>query len=323
MTCAARSQTARQRCARAYGGAAARSAACALCASACLLHLRTQLCGCVQRWCERAVGPACCRPASPLRSHALCRAMPAHLLPAHLPPAHLPPAQVPVSLIHEVLRSQPGTADMAARYDAFALRSFVEDNRALVWCTGEAAAALARCLLAASRPSARTRARARPLATRCCAKRAARACCCCAGANCENAVECCIERAPEDPLDVICTGCSTTFCFCCKEEAHRPVRRPAAGAAPRHARVCRCAGAPRSACLSSLSFSFSPSLSLTLSLSHTFTLSHARTPNTLAHTRPPACLAVAAHARAHRAPHAARRATASATRSAATRCAAG
>jgi ariadne-1 len=44
-----------------------------------------------------------------------------------------------------------------------------------------------------------------------------------AGVNCENAVECCIDRAPDEPLDVVCSGCDTTFCFNCKEEAHRPV----------------------------------------------------------------------------------------------------
>jgi len=42
------------------------------------------------------------------------------------------------------------------------------------------------------------------------------------GANCENAVECCVDRAPDDPMDVMC-GCGATFCFNCKEEAHRPV----------------------------------------------------------------------------------------------------
>ncbi|GBF98045.1 hypothetical protein Rsub_10273 [Raphidocelis subcapitata] len=64
-----------------------------------------------------------------------------------------------------------------AKYDTFLLRSFVEDNRVMSWCTG---------------------------------------------ANCDAAVQCLVERAPEEPLDVLCT-CTTTFCFNCKEEAHRPV----------------------------------------------------------------------------------------------------
>jgi ariadne-1 len=64
-----------------------------------------------------------------------------------------------------------------AKYDEFAMRSFVEDNRAMSWCTG---------------------------------------------ANCDAAVQCLIDRAPDEPLDVLC-ACTTTFCFNCKEEAHRPV----------------------------------------------------------------------------------------------------
>lgn len=44
--------------------------------------------------------------------------------------------QVPVALVHEVLSTQPGTANLASRYDNYALRSFVEDNRSMVWCTG-------------------------------------------------------------------------------------------------------------------------------------------------------------------------------------------
>eukprot|EP00775_Hariotina_reticulata_P011699 gene11699-11843_t len=87
-------------------------------------------------------------------------------------------AEVPVVLVHEVLGTRPKTVQLAQRYDEFALRSFVEDNRSLVWCTG---------------------------------------------ANCDNAVECCVERGTDEPLDVICNGCGTTFCFSCKEEAHRPV----------------------------------------------------------------------------------------------------
>jgi hypothetical protein len=45
--------------------------------------------------------------------------------------------QVPVALVHEVLALQPKTAELVARYDNYALRSFVEDNRAMVWCVGE------------------------------------------------------------------------------------------------------------------------------------------------------------------------------------------
>jgi hypothetical protein len=44
--------------------------------------------------------------------------------------------QVPVALVQEVLKAQEGTADLLFKYDRFAMRSFVEDNRALVWCTG-------------------------------------------------------------------------------------------------------------------------------------------------------------------------------------------
>lgn len=43
---------------------------------------------------------------------------------------------------------------------------------------------------------------------------------CCAG--CENAVEAQLECRGQ-PLDVFCK-CGGTFCFNCKEEAHRPVR---------------------------------------------------------------------------------------------------
>jgi hypothetical protein len=48
--------------------------------------------------------------------------------------------QVPVALVQEVLQAKEGPADLQAKYDAFAMRSFVEDNRALVWCTGAAGA---------------------------------------------------------------------------------------------------------------------------------------------------------------------------------------
>jgi len=41
-----------------------------------------------------------------------------------------------------------------------------------------------------------------------------------------------VERGPDEPLDVICSGCGTTFCFNCKEEAHRPVSREGGQAAP-------------------------------------------------------------------------------------------
>ena len=37
-------------------------------------------------------------------------------------------------------------------------------------------------------------------------------------------MECLIDRAPDEPLDVICS-CFNTFCFNCKEEAHRPVSK--------------------------------------------------------------------------------------------------
>ena len=44
------------------------------------------------------------------------------------------------------------------------------------------------------------------------------------GKGCDNAVECLVDRAADEPLDIICS-CSSAFCFGCKEEAHRPVRR--------------------------------------------------------------------------------------------------
>jgi hypothetical protein len=46
---------------------------------------------------------------------------------------------VPVALVHEVLSLQPKTSELVKRYDNYALRSFVEDNRAMVWCVGERA----------------------------------------------------------------------------------------------------------------------------------------------------------------------------------------
>ena len=42
---------------------------------------------------------------------------------------------MPVSLINEVL-TKP---DDRVKYETFALRSFVEDNRKMSWCTGEGA----------------------------------------------------------------------------------------------------------------------------------------------------------------------------------------
>lgn len=43
----------------------------------------------------------------------------------------------------------------------------------------------------------------------------------CPGANCDNAVES-LNDAGSRPLDVACK-CGHSFCFICKEEAHRPV----------------------------------------------------------------------------------------------------
>ena len=92
------------------------------------------------------------------------------LLP--LPPWPQPRGQVPAPLVRSLL--SPGES---SKYDTYSLRSFIEENRAMAWCTG---------------------------------------------ANCEAAVQCLVERAPDEPLDVLCS-CTTTFCFNCKEEAHRPV----------------------------------------------------------------------------------------------------
>ncbi|EFJ49570.1 hypothetical protein VOLCADRAFT_59371 [Volvox carteri f. nagariensis] len=81
-------------------------------------------------------------------------------------------ACVPSCLIMEL-----ASPDDKAKYASYMIRSYVEDNNAMSWCTGK---------------------------------------------NCENAIECLVDRAPGEPLDVLCT-CSATFCFNCKEEAHRPV----------------------------------------------------------------------------------------------------
>lgn len=63
-----------------------------------------------------------------------------------------------------------------SRYKEFSLRSFVDDNKRLAWCTAP---------------------------------------------GCTNAAEALID-APREPLDVHCL-CGNSFCFTCKEEAHRPV----------------------------------------------------------------------------------------------------
>ena len=44
----------------------------------------------------------------------------------------------------------------------------------------------------------------------------------CPAPGCEHAVECTADIGAE-PLDVTC-NCGSTFCFTCKEEAHRPVQ---------------------------------------------------------------------------------------------------
>lgn len=44
----------------------------------------------------------------------------------------------------------------------------------------------------------------------------------CPAPNCEHAVECVKDLGPDEPLDVLCK-CGSSFCFTCKEEAHRPV----------------------------------------------------------------------------------------------------
>lgn len=51
----------------------------------------------------------------------------------------------------------------------------------------------------------------------------------CPAPGCEAVVECTRELGPE-PLDVSCS-CGAAFCFTCKEEAHRPVRRGLPGLA--------------------------------------------------------------------------------------------
>lgn len=82
-------------------------------------------------------------------------------------------ACVPVEIVHKVCAKE-----MVAKYEEFALRSFIDDNRKVSWCTG---------------------------------------------GGCENAIYCRVDRGSEDALDVIC-NCGASFCFNCKEEAHRPVQ---------------------------------------------------------------------------------------------------
>ncbi|GAX74338.1 hypothetical protein CEUSTIGMA_g1787.t1 [Chlamydomonas eustigma] len=79
---------------------------------------------------------------------------------------------VPTALVREILEPED-----LGKYETFALRSFVEDNKRMSWCPGK---------------------------------------------GCESTVECLVDRAADEPLDVLC-NCSTAFCFSCKEEAHRPV----------------------------------------------------------------------------------------------------
>lgn len=42
-----------------------------------------------------------------------------------------------------------------------------------------------------------------------------------------------MDRTADEALDINCTVCGATFCFNCKEEAHRPVRVSVHG-------VCAC-----------------------------------------------------------------------------------
>ena len=44
----------------------------------------------------------------------------------------------------------------------------------------------------------------------------------CPAPNCQHAVECEKDISADEPLDVLCK-CGSSFCFTCKEEAHRPV----------------------------------------------------------------------------------------------------
>ncbi|KAG2435678.1 hypothetical protein HXX76_006879 [Chlamydomonas incerta] len=79
---------------------------------------------------------------------------------------------VPSALVMEL-----ASGEEQAKYSTYMVRSFVEDNNSMCWCTGK---------------------------------------------NCENAVQCLVDRGQNEAMDVICS-CSATFCFSCKEEAHRPV----------------------------------------------------------------------------------------------------
>ncbi|KAL6751325.1 hypothetical protein V8C86DRAFT_2440016 [Haematococcus lacustris] len=95
-------------------------------------------------------------------------------------------ACVPAELILSV--AEPADAD---RWSTFALRSFVEDNRNMS------------CL--------------RPALPLMCPR--------CVGQGCEAAVvECKVDRAAGEALDVSCSCCGATFCFNCHEDAHRPCK---------------------------------------------------------------------------------------------------
>jgi hypothetical protein len=47
--------------------------------------------------------------------------------------------------------------------------------------------------------------------------------CRCVGKGCDAAVEATVDRGADEPLDIACSHCGSSFCFNCKEDAHRPV----------------------------------------------------------------------------------------------------
>lgn len=180
--------------------------------------------------CElRSVWPrAGCSPAR-LPSVAACACR--NLCPSrrcrHHAPAHAAPCQVPSQLVRSLVSPED-----TAKYDNYVLRSFVEDNRAMSWCTG------ANCDAAVQVSARRERAAAR-IQTQRGGRLAAVAFL--AGGRRQAVVapagqqrgsgeltrpplrpQCLVERGADEPLDVLC-ACSATFCFNCKEEAHRPV----------------------------------------------------------------------------------------------------
>lgn len=139
-------------------------------------------------------------------------------------------AQVP----KEVVRCCVDPADFD-KFEEFALRSFVEDNRKMAWWGNQMGFVKMNLFFSPLHTATHPRhtpthpqpspphqhqqhhsMHTQPMAHVAGWVRR------CVGKGCEAAVECCVDRMADEPLDVICT-CGASFCFNCKEEAHRPV----------------------------------------------------------------------------------------------------